>query len=46
MKYEKPIMDIIFFNEICIITTSFIQDGVFGEIDKDHEDILGDEFQK
>lgn len=44
MKYDKPIMDIIFLNEICIITTSSIQDGVFGEVDKEYEDILGDEF--
>ena len=44
MKYEKPIMDILYLNEICIITTSSIQDGVFGEVDKDHEDIPGDEF--
>ena len=44
MKYDKPIMDIIFFDEISIIVTSSIQNGVFGGVDKEYEDILGDEF--
>ena len=44
MKYDKPIMDISFFDEISIIVTSSIQDGVFGDVDKKYEDILGDEF--
>lgn len=44
MKYDKPIMDIIFFDEISIIVTSSIQDAVFGEVDKKYEDISGDEF--
>ena len=44
MKYDKPIMDIIFFDEISNIVTSSIKDVVFGEVDKDYENIPGDEF--
>lgn len=44
MRYEVPMMDIMYLNETCVIATSSIKDGVFGEVDKDYEDILGDEF--
>lgn len=44
MKYDKPIMDIIFFDEISIIVTSSIQDGEFGVVDKEYEEIPGDDF--
>lgn len=44
MRYEEPIMDLIYFEETCIVATSSIQDGEFGQVDKDYEDIPGDEF--
>ena len=44
MRYEVPMMDIMYLNETCVIATSSIKDGVFGEVDKDYENIPGDEF--
>ena len=41
MRYEVPMMDIMYLNETCVIATSSIKDGVFGE---DDENIPGDEF--
>lgn len=47
MRYEVPMMDIMYLNETCVIATSSIKDGVFDEVDKVDkgcEDILGNEF--
>ena len=44
MRYEEPIMDVIHLEETCIVATSSIQDGNFGEVDKGYEDIPGDDF--
>ena len=44
MRYEVPMMDIMYLNETCVIATSSIKDVVFGEVDKDYENIPGDEF--
>ena len=44
MRYEVPMMDIMYLNETCVIATSSIKDGVFEEVDKDYENIPGDEF--
>jgi hypothetical protein len=44
MRYEVPMMDIMYLNETCVIATSSIKDGVFGKVDKDYENISGDEF--
>lgn len=44
MRYEKPTMDVMYFDETCIIVTSSIKDGTFGDVDKGYEDIPGGEF--
>lgn len=44
MRYEEPIMDLIYLDETCIVATSSVKDGVFGEVDKEYENIPGDEF--
>lgn len=44
MRYEEPIMDIIHLEETCIVATSSIQEGNFGEVNKGYEDIPGEEF--
>lgn len=40
MRYEEPIMNVLYLEELCVVTSS-IQDAVFGEIDKGYEDIPG-----
>ena len=44
MRYEEPIMDVLYLEELCVVATSSIQDGVFGETNKEYEEIPGDGF--
>ena len=41
MKYERPIIQTITWEEKCIIVTSTIEDGVWEDMNKGNEDIDG-----
>lgn len=44
MRYEEPIMDVLYLEELCVVVTSSIQDGVLGEDEKEYQEIPGDGF--
>lgn len=44
MRYEEPIMDVLYLEELCVVVTSSIQEGDVNNVDGEYGNISGDGF--